>query len=147
MAIINQLLELLQGLKTDATNLHRDLDEDDEREETKGDLSQLFNKFDELKSLMSKLNESDIAKLQGELKKLMSGEENILEYNRDVNDILLAVKKRTEQHEPTKDKVIEHLPPEQKHENVGSVFNNWGSLLREVQNFIEQATSNKVGSR
>lgn len=148
--LINQLLGLLQGLKTDTVNLNKDLDDKDEREETKGDLSQIFSRFGELESLLSKLDESDVAEMQEDLKKLMSGQEGILDYNRDINNLLTKVKQRTEQHEPTKDKVIEHMPPEAKEthsDDVGSMINSWGSVLNNVQHWIEQNASGKIESR
>src|SRR6188508_334210 len=114
---LDQLFEVLQNLKTDSKNLNKDLDEKDKREETKGDLSRIFSSFSELRALMSKLDESDTARLQEELRQLMSGEENILEYNNDVNNILMEVKRRTERNDVIKDKVIENLPTEQKREN------------------------------
>jgi len=148
--LINQLFGLLQNLKTDTSNLHKDLDDKDEREETKDDLSQIFSRFGELNALLSKLDESDVAQMREDLKKLLSGQEDILEYNRDINNLLLKVKQRTEQHEPTKDKVIEHMPSEAKEQhadNVGSLFDNWGSILNNVQHWIEQNSSAKTGSR
>lgn len=145
--IINQLLEVLQNIQTHANNLNKDLDEKDEREETKGDLRQLFTNFGELRALMSKLDESDVTKLREELHELMSGKEDILEYNRDVTNILMDVKRRTEVNESAKDKVVEHLPAEKKDENVGSLFDNWSSILGNVQHWIEQNTSSQTGSR
>lgn len=145
--IVDKLFELLQNLKTDATNLDRDLDEKDKREETKGDLRQLFRSFNELRTLISKMDESEKAKMQAEMQELMSGKENILEYNRDVANILINVKKRVEGRESIKEKVIEHLPQEQKNENVGTLFDNWRSVLTNVQQWIEQNSSHKIGSR
>lgn len=141
--LIDRLIGVLQGLKTDTANLNKDLDEKDEREETKGDLSQIFSRFGELKSLMSQLNESDVTQMREEMKQLLSGQENINDFNRDVKNILMAVKQRTEENEPSKDKVIEHMPDEAKDEhgdNVGSVFDSWGSVLNNVQHWIEQNT-------
>lgn len=146
-SIISQVLDLLQNLKSDATNLNRDLDEKDEREETRGDLSQLFKGFGELRSLMSKLEKSDVEKLQTEMRELMSGKEDMLEYNRDVANILMEVKKRTEAENDAKEKVVEHLPSEKKDDNVGSLFDNWGSVLKNVQHWIEQNSQHKIGSR
>lgn len=144
---IDQLFAVLQGLKTDAANFNRSLDEKDKREETKGDLARLFSSFGELRAIMSKLEESDVEKLREELKQLMSGQEDILEYNRDVNNILLEAKKRTEKTDSTKDKVIDNLPEEQKQQKVGSIFDNWRGVLSNVQHWIEQNSSNKIGSR
>jgi hypothetical protein len=147
--ILGQLFQIIQGLRTDSSNLNRDLDERDDREETGGDLTQLFRGFGQLRSIMSKLDESDIAKLQDELKKLMSGKENILEYSRDVNNILIDVQKRTEKHEPTRDKVADNIPAkhQDEHESVGSMFDSWRSVIGDVQHWIEQNSSNRIGSR
>ena len=145
--LINQLLGLLQNIKTDAANLHKDLDNKMKVKKPKGDLSRLFGSFGEMRELMSKLDESDIAQLKDEFKALMSGKEDLLEYNRDVNEILMNVKKRTEANAPAKDKVVEHLPPEQKDQNVGSHFDNWGSILNNVAHWIEQNTTTPTGSR
>jgi hypothetical protein len=145
--ILDQLFTILQNLRTHATNLNKDLDERDQREETKGDLARLFGSFNELKTVMVQLEQSDIAKLQDELKQLLSGEENILEYNRDVSNILLEARKRAEKNEPTKEKVTENLPTQQKNQNVGNVFDNWRSILANVQHWIEQNSKNKIGSR
>jgi hypothetical protein len=148
--LLNQLFGLLQGLKTDTANLNKDLDEKDKREETRGDLSQIFSRFNELDSVLSQLDESDVAKMQEELKKLTSGQEDIFEYNRDINNILMQVKKRTEKNPSAKDKVIEHMPSEAKEQhadNVGSLFDSWGSVLSNVQHWIEQNTQQKTGSR
>lgn len=142
---LDQLVGLLQGLKQDTANLNRDLDEKDQREETKVDLSRIFKSFAELRALMSKLDKAETAKLQEELRQLMSGEESILEYNNDVNKILMEVKKRTESKEVIKDKVIENMPADQKRENVGSLFDNWQSALNNVHDWLEKNSS--VGSR
>lgn len=139
--IINQIFAILQNLKTNATNLNKDLDQKDKREETGGDLAQLFGSFGELRSIMSKLDESDITKLQTELKELMSGKEDLMEYKRDVANILLEAKKRTEAQDQVKAKVIENMPEEKKNENVGSLFDNWGSVLSKLEQWIEQSSS------
>lgn len=142
--ILDQLILVLQGLKTDATNLNKSLDDRDVREETKGDLAQVFSRFGELKSLMAKASASDVEKIQDEFKQLMSGQEDVHEYNQDITAILASIKKRTEASEATKTKVTENLPKEQKTEGVASLLDNFKDVLNGVQGFLDQSG---VGTR
>lgn len=141
---LSQLRTILQDLRKHTSNLNRDLDDGDDREETRTDLALITKGFDELKSTLRNLEKSDVAKLQDELKQLMSGEENLFEYNRDVNNILIEAKKRSEKNAPTQEKIAENLPPQQKDENVGSLFANWQSVLSNVQKWVEQNATQKT---
>ena len=138
---LNQLFTIFQDLREHSTNLHKDLDDNDEREETQGDLANMFKSFNDLRALMSKVEQSDVTKLQSELKRLLSGEESLTDYQHDVANILSEVRKRTEQENDKKDKIADNLPPQHQNQNVNSIFDNWGSILSNVQHWIEQNAS------
>ncbi len=142
---LNQLLVLLQNVRGQANNLSKDVDEKDQREETQADLSKLFSSFADLRNLLSRLEQSDVTKLQEELKQLMTGQETFAEYNRDVSKILMDVHHRTEEHPPTEEKIKENLPGAAKTQNVGSLFDNWRSVLGNIQNWIEKNTTQSSG--
>lgn len=142
-SILDQLITVLQNLKTHTSNLNKDLDNNDQREETRGDLKSIFTNFEQLQKTLTNLDQTDMDALQNELKQLLKGEQSFSDYNRDVNNILTQVRKRIERDEQTKDKVTENLPAEQKTKSVGTVFDGWQSILSKVQHWIEQNTSSQ----
>jgi hypothetical protein len=141
---VDQLVGLLNGLKDDTQNLHKSLDDQDEREETQGDLSNIFGKFAALRSILSKMDASDTEQIQDELKKVMSGQENISEIGQKIRGLLMTVKNRTDEHAPTRDKVADNLPDDKKEQDIGSIFDNFQGVLNNVQHWID---STKAGSR
>lgn len=141
---LSQIFEILQNLQTHAGNLSKDIDTKDTREETEGDLSQIFSSFGQLRTVMSKLNEQDMARLQDEVKQLFSGEQSFFDYNRDVNNILMEVYKRAQEHPATKQKIEDNLPAQAQNQNLGNVFKGWGDLLTGLQNIITNVSKQNI---
>lgn len=138
---LDQLFSVLQNLRTQASNLSKDIDTHHEREETEEDLSDIFSSFGQIKSIMSKLSPADMANLQDEVKQLFKGEQSFSDYSRDVNKILMDVYKRTEEHKPTKEKIAENLPAQVQNQSVSTIFGSWGDILNNVQKVISQASN------
>lgn len=139
MPNMNQLFKVLQQLTSSAQNLNKDIDHNDSREETKGDLEQLHTGFQELKTIFNSINQEDLANAQREVQELMSGNQNFMEYARDVNAIIADVRSRTKSDTTVEKKISQNLPS--KHKKAGAT--NFLDQLKGVLNQVNQLVGQK----
>jgi hypothetical protein len=50
----------------------------------------------------------------------------------------MEVYKRIEKHEPAKEKVVQNLPAQEKSQNVGTLLDNWRSVLGNIKDWVDQ---------
>ncbi|MGA8163759.1 MAG: hypothetical protein WB791_01895 [Waddliaceae bacterium] len=141
MAGISDLFTVLQKIRSTAQNLSKDVDPADSREETGGDLNDLTSGFAQLQTLFQSLNQSDMQKIQAEVKELMSGQQNFREYARDVNALLAEVRNRTQQNKEMKKKIKKNIPVEHKNKDPDDFFGGLKGILDEVSSWSEKVAS------
>lgn len=133
MPAIKDFFEVLQNIRESASNLSKDVDKGNKREETKADLAMLTLSFSDLKTILANLNDKDRQELEREGNELFSGKESLAEYTRDVQQILTSIKNRASSDTQVKQKIETNLPIEQKdqHDSV-SLIDSFANLLRKI---------------
>ena len=130
MAGLNDFFAALQNIRESASNLDKDVDKSDKREETKADFAMLTLSFSDLKKILANLNDSDRQALQREGMELFSGKETMAEYTRDVKEILESIKNRVASDEQAKKKLEQNIPLEHKEQsNPSSIMDSLAQLL------------------
>ena len=129
------VLIVIQKLRDSAQNLSKDIDPEDAREQTQGDLRDLSVGFQQLQKMFATLDKEQKAKIQGEVKELMEGKQNFLEYARDVRAILAEVRKKAEVDEEVKQKIEENIPEQHKDQGTASFFTKITDCLEEFKNW------------
>lgn len=132
MPAIQDFFAVLQNIKESATNLGKDVDKNDKREETKADMAMLTLNFSDLKAILKNMTPEDRASLEREAKELFSGQETLAEYTRDVQMILNDIKGRAMADNQVKQKMQENAPMEQKGQNPSSLLEGFMKLLQQL---------------
>ncbi len=135
MAGIKDFFEVLQNIHESASNLSKDIDKSDKREETKADLAMLTLSFSDLKTILANLNDKDRQELDRERNELFSGKESLAEFTRDVQQILNSIKNRASSDTHTRQKIEDNIPLEHKEEhNSASLIDTFANLLQKIGN-------------
>lgn len=133
MPAIKDFFEVLQNIRESASNLSKDVDKSDKREETKADLAMLTLNFSDLKTILANLNDNDRQELEREVKELFSGKESLSEYTRDVQQILSSIKNRASSDTQVKQKIEQNIPIEHKEQhNSVSLIDSFAKLLQKI---------------
>jgi len=137
MSNLNQIFDLINQVRTSAENLHRDIDENDRREETKGDMESLTTGFQQLQQILSNVNQEDFNVMQREVQEWISGQQNFQEYARDVSSLVSDIRSRTKKDGRVQQKLQENLPEQHRERNIGDFFNEIKGVLEQVQNLSQ----------
>ena len=136
---LQNLISVLQKLQESSTNLSKDIDPKDSREQTGKDLTSLSSAFQDLQSIFSSIREEDMNKITTEFNELISGKQNFLEYTRDVNAILMAVRERAKEKPEIKEKIVQNLPVHQQGENPDALFKKYSDILNQILGMTTKA--------
>jgi hypothetical protein len=132
MPALQDFLAVLQNIKESATNLGKDVDKNDRREETKADFAMMTLSFSDLKTILKNMTPDDKANLEREAKELFSGEETLADYSRDVQKILTDIKNRTTADSQVMKKIEQNMPIENKGQSPSTILDSFAQLLRQL---------------
>jgi DNA-directed RNA polymerase subunit F len=138
----NQFQSLLEQILSSTNNLKKDLDQNDPREQTQDDLSQLSLSFQDLREMFSHINPEDAEKLKNEFRALLSGQENLQTYVQDVRKILTDIHDRTRSDRQVQQKISNNLPEDQQDETAQSLLQGFKGLMDQLFN-----STQKTGGR
>lgn len=139
MANQNFLQTLLEQIHSTSKNLKKDIDENDPRENTSEDLEKLSLNFQNLKELISGLNQQDAANLNREFRELISGQENFQTYVQDVKKILGDVQHRIQSDKKVEAKISNNLPEDTENGNPNNLFQGFKSIIEQISQMSEKA--------
>ena len=130
----NQIFDVMNQIRTSAENLNKDIDHNDSREETKGDLKQLTTGFQQLQQFFSNVKQEDMAVMQREVQEWLSGQQDFQQYAKDVSSLVTSIRNRAQEDQKVQKKIEENLPEEHRERNIGDFFNQLKGVLDQVQN-------------
>ena len=138
----NQTQSLLEQIFSSSRNLKKDIDQNDPREKTQEDLTQLTLSFQDLRDLFSKMSQQDAENLKREFRELLSGEEDFQTYAQDVKKILAEVNDRIRTDKKVEQKFSDNLPEDKQDETPQT-------LLEEFKHLLDQLSqgATKAGGR
>ncbi len=141
MATSDDLLSIIQQIRSSAKNLSKDIDSKDQRENTEEDLAQLSMSFQDLKDILFSLNQSDKDNLNREMRELLSGQEDFQTYTHDIKKILFDVKGRIKSDRNVEEKISQNLPEEHQNVTPNTLMQGFGKLIEQIANWTEKAGS------
>lgn len=134
MTELDQIFDVINQLRSSAENLNKDIDHNDSREETRGDLEQFSSGFQQLQHFFSKIDQQDISTVQREVQEWLSGKQDFQQYARDVVSLVSDIRNRTEADGKVQQKIQENMPEQHRDRNIGDFFNEIKGVLDQVQN-------------
>jgi hypothetical protein len=141
MTAFDEFMSLIHKIRTSASNLSKDVDQNDPREETNKDLKDLSLSFHDLREIMSSLTNEDQENINREFRELLSGEEDFQTYTQDVKKILLDVRNRVKTDKKVEEKITKNLPADQKDETPNSLLQGFAGLIDQISRWAEKAGS------
>ena len=141
------LIDAFFKVRSSLGNVSKDVDERDPREKTDQDLAALTVNFQDLMTLFQSMEASDMQKIYQEMVELSSGQETFQEYIRDVNKILSDIRSRTQNHEPTREKIEQNLPNNLQDEDIDSLFAQYQDTVKRINAWQNKAQRNTASRR
>lgn len=141
------LIDAFLKIRSSLGNLSKDVDEKDSREKTDQDLAAVTVNFQDLFTLFKSMEASDMQKIYQEVMELSSGEETFQEYIRDVNKILVDVKRKAQKSDSAKEKLEQNLPRNLKDEGIESLLEKYQETVQQINAWQDQVKNKTVGRK